>query len=279
MKKLLMLAAAVFAALLLFTRHGAGEALPRPAATVLVVSGSGTMAPLVQAMARRFEQQHAGMRVEVSDGGSGRALADVRAGHAQVGMVSRALHGDEQDLRFLPIARDGIALVVHADNPVKSLSPAQVAAIYGGQVANWRLVGGRDEPILSIAPASDGHSSPELLARYLNLPLERLQARHTVGSNAARLRLLQEHRNAIAFLSVSEAERSRREGAPLRLLPAEGIAASSRNVARGDYPLARPLALVTRAQPGAAAQAFIAFCASSQVTDLVLAHGFVPYLD
>lgn len=279
MKKLLLAAIAMAAALLLVTRHGAGEAQPRAAVAVLVVSGSGTMAPLVAAMARRFEQQHAGVRVEVGNGGSGRGLADVRAGYTQVGMVSRALHGDEQDLRALPIARDGIALVVHADNPVVSLSHAQVAAIYGGEVSNWKQVGGRDEPILSIAPASAEHSSPALIADHFGLALARLKASHTESSNAARLRLLREHRNAIAILSVSEAERSVRAGAPLRLLPDEGIAASSRNVLRGDYPLVRPLALVTRPAPGALAQAFIAFCASSQVTDLIVAHGFVPYMD
>lgn len=279
MKKLLLLAAVLLTGLLLFTRHGAGGAQPRPAPAVLVVSGSNTMAPLVQAMARRFEQQHAGVRVDVGDSNSGRGLADVRAGQAQVAMVSRMLRGDEQDLHYLPIARDGLALVVHADNPVTSLSHAQVAAIYSGRVTNWKPLGGRDEPILSIAPASGEHGSPALVAGHFKLPLAQLQARHTAGGNAERLQAVQAHRNAIAFVSVGEAERSRQAGAALRLLADEDIAATSRNVARGDYPLVRPLALVTRGQPGALPQAFIAFCASSQVTDLIVAHGFVPYLD
>jgi phosphate transport system substrate-binding protein len=279
MKKLLLAAVALAAMLPLFARHGSGEAPSRPATSALVVSGSSAMAPLVQAMARRFEQLHPGVHIEISADGSGRGLADVRAGYAQVGMVSRALRTDEQDLRGLPIARDGIALVVHADNPVPALSHAQVVAVYSGQVTSWKPLGGRDEPILTLGAPAGERSSPSVFASHFRLPLGQLQAQRTQGGNAERLQLLYEHRNAIAYVSVGEAERERRAGAPLRLLPDEGIPASSRSIGKGDYPLARPLTLVTRPQPGTLAQAFIAFCASSQVTDLVVAHDFVPYLD
>jgi phosphate transport system substrate-binding protein len=80
-------------------------------------------------------------------------------------------------------------------------------------------------------------------------------------------------------MSIGAAEHSLQAGAPLRLLPDDGVPATSGNVARGEYPLARPLMLVTGPAPGALARAFIEFCASSLVTDLVLAHDFVPYPD
>jgi phosphate transport system substrate-binding protein len=59
----------------------------------------------------------------------------------------------------------------------------------------------------------------------------------------------------------------------------DGVAATSRAIRSGDYPLARPLSLVTKGNPAGLAKLFIEYAASSQVSDLVIAHDFVPYLD
>jgi phosphate transport system substrate-binding protein len=282
MKKFLLLAAVLAGLLGLLGLSGPAATQPHGVPDAmegrLLVSGSSTMKPLIQAMARRFEELHPRVRVEISSGGSARGLADVREGRVDVGMVARALVAAEQDLRTLPIARDGVALLVHLDNPVPALSHAQVAALYSGVVTNWKPLGGRDEPILSIA-GEPGRGSQEIFAQYFGLSASQVHATRTEGDNTARLQLLRDHPNAIGYLSVGEAERSVRAGAPLRLLAEDGVDASSRNVGKGDYPLVRPLTLVTQRQPGALARAFVAFCASSQVTDLIAAHDFVPYLD
>ena len=57
------------------------------------------------------------------------------------------------------------------------------------------------------------------------------------------------------------------------------MAATSRNIRNGNFPISRPLTLVTRGQPTGLTKVFIEYCVSSQVTDLVIAHDFVPYLD
>ncbi|MEZ4463171.1 MAG: substrate-binding domain-containing protein [bacterium] len=64
--------------------------------------------------------------MDVQAGGSSRGIADARQGAADVGMVSRALKAEEGDLTATPIARDGIALIVHRDNPIAALSADQV---------------------------------------------------------------------------------------------------------------------------------------------------------
>lgn len=244
----------------------------------LRVAGSGTMAPLVEAMARRFEELHPQVRIEVLGGGTARGLNALRQIEADIAMVSRTLAADEQQLRALPIARDGVAVVVHRDNPVRALSHAQVAGIFSGRLRNWKEVGGADAAIVRVV-AEPGRSSTELLSRHFGLPPASLRADLTEGENPARLQLLQEHPGAVLYMSVGEAERSLQAGVPLRLLPDEGVPASSRNVARGDYTLTRPLMLVTASAPSALTRAFTKFCASAQVTDLILAHDFVPYLD
>jgi phosphate transport system substrate-binding protein len=244
----------------------------------LLITGSSTTAPLVSAIAKRFQAQHPGVSIEVQTGGSGRGLADTRQGKADIGMVSRALGEAEQDLVGLPIARDGVTVVVHKDNPVRSLSDAQVVGIYTGKLTNWKQVGGRDAPILTVV-AEEKRSSTELFDHYFHLTRDTIKAQRTVGDNALRIKLLAENPDAILYMSVGEAERNAQAGAPIRPLPAGGVAATSRNIRNGNFPISRPLTLATRGEPSGLAKVFIEYCVSSQVTDLVIAHDFVPYLD
>ena len=82
----------------------------------LLVTGSSTVAPLVSEIAKRFEELHPGVRVDVQTGGSGKGIADARVGVADIGMASRALEDDESDLVAHKIAADGVGLIVHETN-------------------------------------------------------------------------------------------------------------------------------------------------------------------
>ena len=140
---------------LLASLFAAAGGCSTPAATVnpafgdgrLALSGSSTIAPLVSGIARRFEAANPGVRVDVQTGGSSRGVADARRGTVQIGMVSRALAPEETDLTATPIARDGVALIVHATNRVPSLTGRQIAGIYTGRITNWSAVGSPDAAI------------------------------------------------------------------------------------------------------------------------------------
>lgn len=244
----------------------------------LLLAGSSTMAPLMSEIAKRFQSLHPGVRIEVRTGGSGRGISDVREGKADIGMVSRALTEAEGDLHGIPIARDGVGIIVHRDNPVTSLSDRQLVDIYTGKIANWRQVGGRDATILVLAGPPERGSS-ELFVHYLQLRYEQIKFQRQIGENAERTKVIVGNPHAIIYTSIGEAERNIRAGTPIKLLPMGGVAASSRTVRSGDYPIARPLTLVAKAVPTGLARDFIEFCLSSQVTDLVRALDFVPYLD
>ena len=258
---------------------GPAEAQPvDPASGRLLLTGSSTMAPLVTEIARRFQTLHPGARVEVQMGGSGRGIADARQGKADIGMASRALTEKERDLQGFPIARDGVALVVHKTNPVQSLTDRQVVDIYSGKITNWKQLGGHEAPIL-VVKAEAGRSSSELFIHYFGIGYDDIKAQRVVGDNPARIELVIENPDALLYMSVGEAERKAQAGVPIKLLPVGGVAATNRNIRNGNFPISRPLTLVTRELPKGLARTFIEFALSSQVTDLVLAHDFVPYLD
>lgn len=244
----------------------------------LQLSGSTTMAPLVGAIARRFEQSHPGIRIDVRMGGSGKGIEDVKAHVVDLGMVSRPLLGTEQDLYNVPFARDGVAVIVHSSNPVRSLSDQQLRQIYSGALRNWRQVGGNDGPIhLMAGTASAG--STGLFADYLGLAFDKFAAPRQIGPNRERIATVAADPLAIIYVSVGEAERMARNGAGVRLLAVGGVAASSTEVRSGRYPIARPLTLVSAGAPLGLARQFVEYCLSPQVNDLITEYDFVAYQD
>lgn len=255
-----------------------GDAGNRPLSGRLLITGSGTMTPLVTEIAKRFRQRNPGINVEVLPGGSNRGIADVRQGKADIGMVSRPLVAKERELQSLPIARDGIAVIVHKDNPVRILTDRQITDIYGGKVTNWKQLGGRDAVIMAIKSGAGG-TAAELFTQYFGIPYEALKAEHVAQDNATRIKLVVDNPNAIVYISVGEAERNANAGVPIKLLQAGGVAASSKTIRNGNYPISRPLVLVTKGLPSGLTKIFIEFCLSSQITDLVEAYKFVSYLD
>jgi len=96
-----------------------------PLSGKLLITGSSSMAPMVEELGKRFRTRHPGVVIAVERGGSGRGVADVLEGKADIGMASRELTPKEQALFAIPIARDGIEFVVHKDNPLGGLTRAR----------------------------------------------------------------------------------------------------------------------------------------------------------
>lgn len=251
---------------------------PRKRLHKLHIAGSTTMGPLLKEIATKYHLLHPEVAVDVELGGSARGLEDVRAGHAHIAMLSRALAPSERDLYGIPIARDGVGIVTHANNPVRELNVDQLQAIFTGRVRQWLELGGGRDAIYALGGIRDGASSA-LLARYLKQPLEAFSLNAAVESNLERLAVVAACENAIAYVSIGCAERAISQGVPVRLLPVAGVAASTANIRNGSYPICRALTLASREAPTGIARSFFAFCLSAQVNGILSSFDFVPYLD
>ncbi|MEH2370043.1 phosphate ABC transporter substrate-binding protein [Nostoc sp.] len=241
----------------------------------LVLTGSSTIAPLAAEIGKRFESQHPGARVDVQSGGSSRGVSDARQGVANVGMVSRALlKPEENDLKAFSIARDGVTVILHKDNPVKSLNNKQVVDIYTGKVTNWKQVGGTDGAI-TVVNKAEGRSTLELFTHYFKLKNTDIKAQVVIGDNQQGIKTVAGNPNAIGYVSIGSAENSAANGVAIKLLPVNGIAATTANVQNGTFPISRPLNLVTKTQPQGLTKAFLDFAQSQQVNDIVQKQNFV----
>ena len=244
----------------------------------LTVTGSSTIAPLMNEAARRFEELHPGVRIDVQTGCSARGLTDVRNGLADIGMVSRELLPEESDLTGRVIAHDGVCMIVHATNPLTALSSQQVQQIYTGELTNWMLLDGPDAAITVISKAA-GRSTLDVFVRHFRLKARDIDADVITGDNEQGMKTVAGNPDSIAYVSIGAALQNVERGTALKLLTLDGVTPSTESVADGTFPIMRELNLVTFGEPGPLARALLEFAVSDDVADLVEGLGFVPAVE
>lgn len=246
----------------------------KPTETI-VLTGSSTVSPVMTEIAQRFEERHPGVRVDVHSGGSSRGIADLRQGANQVGMISRELGAEEQDLTAIPLASDGICLIVHQDNPIAELSADQVRQIYTGAITDWSAVGGQAGPIV-VVNKDTGRATLTAFCKHFGLDENGITAQVVIGENAEGIKTVAGNAKALGYVSIGAAEKERALGTPIRLLPLAGVPATSASLADGSWPATRRLNLVVKQPPSGTLAALITFATSAEVHDIIKRQQFVP---
>ncbi len=267
---------------LILLAAGCGRELPSDPnimpglSSTLEITGSSTIAPLASEIGKRFEDEHRGrIRVNVQMGGSSRGIADARSAMADIGMVSRDLNLDETDLKHFELARDGVCIILHADNPVRELSREQVAGLFTGKIRNWNEVGGSDADVIIVNKA-EGRSTLEVFTEFFRITPQQIVADIVIGDNEQGVKTVSTLVHAIGYVSVGTAQYDRDAGVPIRLLGIDGVEASVATVADGTFPMSRTLNWVTKDEPTGWTRLFIEFSTSPAQHDLVRELAFVP---
>lgn len=243
--------------------------------TQLLLTGSSTVAPLIAEIAEQYEQNHPKITIEVKTGGSNQGIEDIRSGKNDIGMISRSPKAEEEDLQVFTIAQDGISLIVNQSVPVERLKRQTVIEIFTGKITSWKAVGGADRPIEVLSKTSN-HSTVGLFADYFGLAVEDIQPTHFIGDNTEILETVLENPDAIGYISIGAGEYSIVHGMPLKMLPLEGVAATIKQVSQGNFPLSRPLNLLTKEIPSGLTKDFIDFATSPKVHDIIERQAFIP---
>jgi phosphate transport system substrate-binding protein len=102
--------------------------------------------------------------VDVRAEGSATAFTGLAAGRCDIGLASRPISDDEAarlaaagfgDARRPAIehvvALDGIAVIVHPDNPIATLDRAALHDVFAGAITDWAALGGAPGPIAVLA--------------------------------------------------------------------------------------------------------------------------------
>ncbi|WP_299947295.1 phosphate ABC transporter substrate-binding/OmpA family protein [uncultured Microbulbifer sp.] len=146
---------------LLFTLHGSNtigaQLAPNLIRDYLAAKGARNIrsTPLSTINELRIQADLGNQKVfiDIAAHGSSTGFKGLEQSQADIAMASRPIKASELvslsrlgDMRSKRaehvIAIDGIAIIVHPDNPVKHLTLQQIAAVFSGEITNWSQVGG-----------------------------------------------------------------------------------------------------------------------------------------
>jgi phosphate transport system substrate-binding protein len=245
----------------------------------LVIKGSDTLgAKLVPQLAEQFKAQHAGTTFDIAAEGSTTGIAAIIDSTAQIGMSSRRAKSSEmgtaaaKGVHMKPtiVAYDGIAVIVNASNPVKSLTKKQIEQIFTGEVADWSAVGGSGGKI----SVYTRNTSSGTYSDFKELAMKKRdyaggsqkmagndQIAAEVGKNA----------NGVGYVGLAYTK-----AGGVRVISIDGILPSVQTVHAKTYPYARPTFYYTNGDPSGLAKQFLDFTLSSAGQKIVTQVGFVP---
>ncbi len=241
----------------------------------ITITGSTSVTPFVEQLAERYQELHPDRQINVQGLGSSAGIQAAENGTAALGMSSRHLEADEEQLlQKTEVARDALVIIVHPSNSVTNLTPAQVQGIFTGRVENWREVGGPDAPITIVTrEAGSGTYSAfeELVMDKVSPTMTALRQ----GSNGAVRQIVAEDTDAIGYISLGIVDQT------VKAVAIDGVVASSDAVRSGEYKLVRPFLFVQRKdQPlPEIAQDFLNFTLSPEGQEELVQGGLIQGAD
>ena len=241
----------------------------------ITVAGSTTCLPIAEVAAEAFEEE-TGVNVLVSGLGSSAGIEAVSNGTAEIATSSRSLNADEQKLGLttIPIAHDGIAVIVNTENPVQNLSVEQLRGIYAGEIANWSEVGGPDLPI-QLVNRDEASGTREAFKSIVmdGAPFDRSAA---VLSGTGQVRdVVSRTPGAIGYISLGFVESAYAE-TEVRAISVNHVEPSESTIASGGYPISRDLYFFTKGEATGPTAEYIDYVLSEDMDKQIREAGFIP---
>ena len=238
----------------------------------VTTDGSTSMKEVIGALGEAFEGENQGVTFTYNPTGSGSGIQAVLEGRCDIGLSSRNLKAEEtaQGLTGTVLAYDGIAVVVHPDNPVADMDVDTIGKIYTGEIANWKDVGGNDAPIVLIGREAgsgtrDGFES-------ITGTADRCQYRQELTSTGSVITAVAQNPDAIGYASMASVDDT------VKALTVGGVAPGEDTVKGGTYLIQRPFVLVAKSDTALSqtAQKFFDFATSPDAVQLISDAGAVP---
>jgi len=170
-----------------------------------------------------------------------------------------------------------LAVIVHPENPVQSITFKQLQDVYLGRIKNWKQLGGPNEPIeLYVRRGKISGVGRTLRALvFANFDQDFPGAKYIVRSSGPLEKGVEKNPWAIGTTGISSAKRRK-----VKILSLNGKYPSYKNIKDGSYVLYRPLYLVTKGHSAdQKVKDFISFALSREGRKVIRRAGSVPYSD
>ena len=105
----------------------------------IVIAGSSSVSPVMEKLIESYKVVNPNAKIELQTSDSTTGVTNAINGTCDIGMASRGLKDSEKakGVKEITIAIDGIAVIVNKNNPVNTLSKAQVEEIFTGKTSKW----------------------------------------------------------------------------------------------------------------------------------------------
>jgi phosphate transport system substrate-binding protein len=224
--------------------------------------------PFAEKLAEIFMQQHPKALINVQGGGSSAGIYAARQGAADLGASSRELVAAEKDLIEIPIAFDGIAVIVHPTNPLTTLSLEQLRQIFQGRMQDWGALGLKPHPIHLIT-REEGSGTREAFEHLVMGKAEITPAALVQDSNGSVRELVAGDPYALGYISAGLVDNR------VKAVAIDGISPTPENIKNRTYELVRRFLLVSRTPPAGLCQSFVDFILSPQGQKILETEGLV----
>lgn len=267
-----------------------GPAPVLSAGEVIRIKGSDTIGgKAMPDIAETYAKKSSGVRIDIDALGSSTAFVGLFDGSADIGASSRTIsekelaQARELGLRLteIVIGFDGVAVIVHRDNPVRSLSVAQLSSLFTGKITNWKALGGKDDPIRLISRPSYSGTHVFFKEKALRRgnakgPEEFAPQTELLEDNADIVREVSKDPRAVSYVGLGWVSPSLRAVPIAERTGDAPVPAAFESVRSGKYPLYRPLLLYVAGTPKPASADFIRYVLSTEGAAIMTRNGFIP---
>jgi phosphate transport system substrate-binding protein len=253
------------------------------------MKGSDTMVNLGQAWAERYMEKNPQGFIAVTGGGSGTGIASLMSGTCDIAMSSRSISEKERamarqkgvDPKETTVALDGLAVVVHPNNPVDKLTMEQLADIFSGKITNWKELGGADAKIVILSREVNSGTHvyfKEHVLRKSN-PADKTEFAPSallLSSSQAIADEIAGNVSAIGYYGMGYISAKQKAVSLAKAGSTEYVSPQIDKVLNGTYPLSRPLYIYTNGAPKGDVELFVSFILSPEGQKVVAETDFVP---
>ena len=233
--------------------------------------GSTSMEKVIGSLGEAYTAENPDVKFTYNPTGSGSGITAVSEGRCDIGLSSRALTDEEKvsGLTETVLAYDGIAVIVNPENGVEDLTLEDIAAIYTGEITNWKDLGGNDGEIVLIGREAgsgtrDGFES-------ITDTEDKCQYRQELTSTGDVITTVSQNPNAIGYASLASVDDT------VKIVKVNGVMPTEDTVKDGSYVVQRPFVLVTRTDEALSevAQNFFDYITSADAAEIIAGAGAV----
>ena len=257
---------------------------------VIQNKGSDTLVNVAQAWAEAYGEKTTDCAIAVTGGGSGTGISAMINGTVDIANASRKMKDKEiqaaEKNGIEPIEHvvgyDALAVFLHADNPLDTLSIGQLVGIYGdgGEITRWtdlgvEVPGCQGQEIVVVSRQNNSGTYAYFREAVLGARDFRLGTRDMHGSKDV-VDLVEKTPCAIGYSGLAYAT----DHVKLACIASEaGGACTSPTVESavdGSYPIARPLFMYTNGEPTGIVGEYLNWIKSDEGQCIILEKGYAP---